>query len=48
MQVTSVGLGEQISNQCRLRPRIGKLSPPCGPWNDSTKMHIIGPYRNST
>ena len=37
-----------FSNQNRDTPFIGNVSPPCGPWNDSAKIAIIGPYRNST
>ena len=37
-----------FENQWVETPFIGKVMPPSGPWNDSTKMTIIGPYRNST
>ena len=30
-------------NQCVDTPFIGNVRPPAGPWNDSTKMVIIGP-----
>ena len=29
--------------QCSDTPRIGKVSPPSGPWKLSTKIVIIGP-----
>ena len=35
-------------NQCNDQPLIGKVRPPSGPWNESTKMTAIGPYMNST
>ena len=31
------------SNQKVEKPRIGKVSPPSGPWKDSTRIEIIGP-----
>ena len=27
---------------------IGKVRPPCGPWNESTMMVSVGPYRKIT
>ena len=39
---------KSCENQCSDPPRIGKVRPPSGPWNDRMKMTIIGPYRNST
>src|SRR5580704_12314803 len=33
-------------NQWNENPFIGKVSPPSGPWNDSTAIVKVGPYRN--
>ncbi|SMX48524.1 hypothetical protein MAA8898_03976 [Maliponia aquimaris] len=30
-------------NQCSETPFIAKVSPPRGPWNDSTAMVSVGP-----
>ncbi len=32
-----------FSHQKKLRPRIGKVTPPRGPWKDSVNMANIGP-----
>ncbi len=34
-------------NQCVETPFIGKVNPPCVPWNDRIAIVIVGPYRNS-
>ena len=31
------------SNQCSDTPFMGNVRPPVGPWNERTKMTIIGP-----
>src|SRR5471032_3316631 len=33
-------------NQCTENPFIGNVRPPSGPWNESTRMVSVGPYRN--
>jgi hypothetical protein len=39
---------QRLPNQWVDTPRMGNVSPPVGPWNDSTRMVTIGPYRNTT
>ena len=36
------------SNQWSETPRIGKTSPPSGPWKESATMATIGPQRKTT
>src|SRR3990167_5832705 len=37
-----------LENQCSDTPRMGKVSPPSGPWKLRMKMTNMGPYMNST
>ena len=41
-------LAKRLPNQCSETPRIGKVRPPVGPWNDRMVMVMVGPYRKTT
>jgi hypothetical protein len=34
---------EEVVEPVSETPRIGKVSPPCGPWKDRIAMVIVGP-----
>ena len=39
----TICFSNRFLNQCTDTPFIGKVSPPDGPWNDSTRMVSVGP-----
>ena len=39
----TICFSNRLPNQCTDTPCIGKVSPPVGPWNDSTRMVSVGP-----
>ncbi len=39
----TICFSNRLPNQCTDTPRIGKVSPPDGPWKDSTTMVMVGP-----
>ena len=39
----TICFSKRLPNQCTDTPCIGKVSPPVGPWNDSTRMVMVGP-----